>query len=115
MTLPIKRINKMSLLWHLEAVDLTGGMNNNRYQIKQNNITPLINDLEMQDIFKDKDKREGDSVIDLIGEVSQLLVTLTKISQRINAIGLEVQDKSKQVTWPNLECAGNLVHGNVTY
>ena len=34
----------------------------------------------MQNIFKDKDKREGDSVIDFIGEVLRLLVTLTKIS-----------------------------------
>ena len=49
----------------------------------------------MQDIFKDKDKREGDSVINYIEEVLQLLITLTKISQRINGIGLGVQDKSK--------------------
>ena len=34
----------------------------------------------MQDIFKDKDKREGDSIIGFIGEVLQLLVTLTKIN-----------------------------------
>ena len=50
-------------------MDLTKGINNNKYQIKQNNTTPLINDLEMQDIFKDKNKKEGDSVTDLIGEV----------------------------------------------
>ena len=34
----------------------------------------------MQDIFKDKDKKEGDSVISLIEEVLQLLITFTKIS-----------------------------------
>ena len=51
----------------------------------------------MQDIFKDKDKREGDSIINLIKEVSQILATLTKLSQRINRTGLEVWDKSKQV------------------
>ena len=49
----------------------------------------------MQDIFKDKDKREGDSVIDLIEEVSQLLITLTKISQKINRISLGAWDESK--------------------
>ena len=49
----------------------------------------------MQDIFKDKDKREGDSVMNFIGEVSRLLVTLTKINQRINGIGLGVRDESK--------------------
>ena len=64
----------------LKAVDLTGGISNNRYQIKQDNTTPLINDLEMQDIFKDKDKREGDSVTNLIIEVLRLLIILTKIS-----------------------------------
>ena len=51
----------------------------------------------MQDIFKDKDRREGDSIIDFIGEVLQLLATLTKISQKINGIGLGVQDESKRV------------------
>ena len=51
----------------------------------------------MQDIFKDKDKREGDSVTDLIGEVLQLLTTLTEINQRIDRIDLGVQDKSKRV------------------
>ena len=49
----------------------------------------------MQDIFKDKDKREGDSIINLIGEVLRLLATLIKINQRINRIGLGVRDKSK--------------------
>ena len=51
----------------------------------------------MQDIFKDKDRKEGDSVIDFIEEVLRLLITLTKIGQRINRIGLGAQDKSKQV------------------
>ena len=51
----------------------------------------------MQDIFKDEDKREGDSIADLIGEVLWLLVTLTKINQRINGIGLGAWDESKRV------------------
>jgi len=29
-------------------------------------ITPLINDLEILEIFKDKDREEGDSIIDAI-------------------------------------------------
>ena len=52
----------------------------------------------MQDIFKDEDKREGDSVTDLIGEVLRLLAILTEISQRINGIGLGARDESKQAT-----------------
>ena len=52
----------------------------------------------MQDIFKDKDRKEGDSIINFMGEVLQILATLTEISQRINGIGLEVWDESKQVT-----------------
>ena len=79
MTLPIERINNISLLRRLEAEDLIGGISNNRNQIKQDNTTPLINDLEIQDIFKDEDKREGDSVINLIEEVLRLLITLTEI------------------------------------
>jgi len=33
----------------------------------------LIDDLEMGDIFKDKDKEEGDSITDLISAVVALL------------------------------------------
>jgi hypothetical protein len=36
-------------------------------------ITPLINDLEILGIFKDKDKEEGDSVIDALSTILQLL------------------------------------------
>ena len=40
-------------------------------QIENNNSTPLIEDLEMSDIFKDKDNEEGNGVIDkLLDEVS---------------------------------------------
>ena len=34
---------------------------------------PLIDNLEIQDIFKDKDKEEGDGIIDLILAVVELL------------------------------------------
>jgi len=36
-------------------------------------ITPLVDDLEMLGIFKDKDKEEGDSVIDALSIILQLL------------------------------------------
>ena len=44
---PSKRINITTQLWRLDAVDLTGGISNNKYQIKQDNTTPLINNLEI--------------------------------------------------------------------
>ena len=37
------------------------------------NVIPLINNLEIGDIFKDEDKEEGDSVTDLILVVVELL------------------------------------------
>ena len=49
----------------------------------------------MQDIFKNKDKREGDSVTDLMEEVLRLLTTFTEINQRIDGIGLGARDKNK--------------------
>ena len=61
-------------------MDLIGDINNNEYQIKLNNTIPLINNLEIQDIFKDENRREGDSVMDFIEEVLQLLITLTKLN-----------------------------------
>jgi len=36
-------------------------------------ITPLVNNLEILKIFKDKDKEEGDSVIDALSTILQLL------------------------------------------
>jgi len=36
-------------------------------------ITPLVDDLEMLGIFKDKDKEEGDGVTDTLSTVLQLL------------------------------------------
>jgi len=36
-------------------------------------ITPLVNNLEILGIFKDKDKEEGDSVIDVLSTILQLL------------------------------------------
>jgi len=36
-------------------------------------ITPLVNDLEILGIFKDKDKEEGDSVMDALSTILRLL------------------------------------------
>ena len=35
-------------------------------QTNQTDITPLVDNLEMLGIFKDKDKEEGDSIIDAL-------------------------------------------------
>jgi len=66
-----KRITVTSLLHQLNAEDLTGGIIKKRDQIKTDNSTPLIKDLEISDIFKDKDNKEGNGVTDkLLDEVS---------------------------------------------
>jgi len=36
-------------------------------------ITPLVDDLEMLGIFKDKDKEEGDGITDALSTILQLL------------------------------------------
>jgi len=43
-----------------------GIISNNVNQINQTDIIPLVNDLEMLGIFKDKDKEEGDGVTDAL-------------------------------------------------
>ena len=43
-----------------------GGIRNIGYKIKKEDTTPLVNDLEMEGIFKDKDREGGNSVIDLV-------------------------------------------------
>jgi hypothetical protein len=63
-----------SRLQQLDKEYLIGGIRNNKgHQIKNRNATPLIDDLEMQDIFKDEDKEEGDGITDLILAVVELL------------------------------------------
>ena len=41
-------------------------MSNNINQINQTDITPLINNLEILGIFKDKDREEGDGITDAL-------------------------------------------------
>ena len=47
------------------------------------NTTPLVDDLEMQDVFKVKDGEEGGSVMDFMGKVSQLLGLVEIVNQQI--------------------------------
>jgi len=56
---------------HLTDTNKRGIKNQKKDQIKKENSTPLIKDLEISDIFKDKDDEEGNSVMDeLVKEVS---------------------------------------------
>ena len=49
-------------------------------------IVPLVNDLEILSIFKDEDKKEGDSVTDALSTILQLLrEKLEEASWLINA------------------------------
>ena len=72
--------NKMtvtSLLCQLNAEDLTGDIIREKDQIENNNSTPLIKDLEMSNIFKDKNDKKGNSVIDKLIKKS---ITIVKTS-----------------------------------
>ena len=65
-----EKIIVTSLLCQLNTKDLTENIIRKENQIEINNSTPLIKDLEMQNIFKNKNNKEGNSVIDkLITEV----------------------------------------------
>ena len=68
-----------SLLQWLKAEDLIKGIiKEEDHQIELENTTPLINDLEMQDVFKDEDGERGDGVTDLINGLVDLLSPKTK-------------------------------------
>ena len=55
---------------HFINTDKRGIRNQEEDEIEIKTNTPLINDLEMRDIFKDEDNKEGNGVIDgLITEV----------------------------------------------
>ena len=43
--------------------------NEEGYQIKIGHSTPLINDLEIEELFEDKDKEEGAGITDLINKI----------------------------------------------
>jgi len=74
-----KRMTVTSLLQQSEAEDLIKSIiKKEDHQIEPGNTTPLINNLEMQDVFKDKDKERGDGVIDLINGLVDLLLLETR-------------------------------------
>ena len=43
-----------------------GGIRNIGHQVKREDTTPLVNDLEIQGIFKDEDREEGSSITALV-------------------------------------------------
>jgi len=68
-----------SLLQQLKTKDLMGDIiKKEDYQIKSGNTTPLINNLEMQDVFKNKNKKRRDGVTDLINGLVDLLSLETR-------------------------------------
>jgi len=74
-----KRMTVTSLLQQSKAEDLTGGIIREKdHQIELGNTTPLINNLEMQDVFKGKNKERGDGVMDLINGLVDLLLLETR-------------------------------------
>ena len=78
-TSPSKRMTVTSLLHQSEAEDLIGGIiREEDYQIESGNTTPLINNLEMQDVFEDENEERGDSVIDLINGLVDCLSLETR-------------------------------------
>ena len=59
---------------HSDAINLIAGIRNKEgYQINLGQHTPLINNLEIRIIFKNKAKEEGVGVIDLIYRTVQVL------------------------------------------
>jgi len=52
--------------WAYKEEIALGIISNNINQINWTDITPLVNNLEILGIFKDKDKEEGDGVMDAL-------------------------------------------------
>ena len=70
---PNKRITATSLERYIErlnAKDLIGGIRNKEsYQVKTGYSTPLINNLKIEELFKDENKKEEVGVMDFINRV----------------------------------------------
>ena len=75
---PNKRITVTSLLQQSETEDLIGDIIREKDQIESGNTTPLIDNLEMQDVFKNENKKRGDGVIDFINGLVDYLLLETK-------------------------------------
>jgi len=74
MTSLSKRIIITNLLYQSKAEDLIRGIiKNKEQQIELGNTIPLINNLEMQEVFKDKDGERGSSITNLINGLIDLL------------------------------------------
>jgi len=74
-----KKMIVTSLLQWSETEDLIEDIIRKKdHQIKSGNTTPLINDLEMQDVFKNKDEERGDDVTNLISRLVDLLSLETR-------------------------------------
>ena len=58
-------------------------MSSEDHQIEIKNTISLVNDLKMQDVFKDKDGKEGSNITNLMEEVLQLLRLVEIVSQQI--------------------------------
>jgi len=72
--LPKNKMVVTSQLQQSETEDLIRGIIRDKdHQIKSGNTTPLINNLEMQEVFKDKNKERGGSVMDFIYGLVDLL------------------------------------------
>ena len=67
------RIVRIRQARHLKAKDLMAGIRSEDHQIKLKGTAPWINDLRIKDIFKNKNKEEGISVIDLINGLVEIL------------------------------------------
>ena len=64
----------MSNIQRLDTKDLIGGIRNNKgHQIEMGHYTPLINNLEIRIIFKNKAKEEGVGIMDFIYRAVQVL------------------------------------------
>ena len=71
-------------------MDLIKGIRDKDYQIKLKGIVPWINNLEIKNVFKDKDKKKGMGIIDLINGLVEILRLETK----------ELRDAARQTFTP---------------
>ena len=68
-----KRITATTRVQHLDAKDLIKGIRDISHQNNLKSSTPLITDLRMDWTFKNKTKKEGVSIINLVLLILQLL------------------------------------------
>ena len=81
--------NQIVVITYARFMDTNkGGIRNQKEdKIEIETSTPLINDLEISNIFKDKDNKKGNSVTDkFLDKVSQLLVLVGLAAQQIRDV-----------------------------